>query len=220
MTSKYMEKEKEEGGRTDDSHPDIFIEDSLHDRVVVARVGLCDDLPSQASRPARACGLHGVREADADARLVAVDDPDAQVARARGGGGEGAPVAVLRRRSVVVGYTLKVIDQFQLRAKRERTYMGRQAQVRTMMRKAARRTILKYSRRQPAISVDKTGGPGWDFRRRLWAASQRTAQNKEQQHIHRPMAQQFGRGVDENRIWFDCVLLSAAEYMKKRRCSL
>lgn len=205
--------------RTDDCHPDILAEHGLHDCVVVPRVGLCDDLPAQAAWPARACGLHGVREPDADARLVAVDDPDAQVARARGGGGEGAPVAVLRRRSVVVGYTLKVIDQFQLRAKRERTYMGRQAQVRTMMRKAARRTILKYSRRQPAISVDKTGGPGWDFRRRLGRASQRSAQNKEQQHIHRPMAQQFGRGVDENRIWFDCVLLSAAEYMKKRRCS-
>lgn len=73
--------------------------------------------------------------------------------------------------------------------------MGRQAQVRTTMRKAARRTILKYSRRHPAISVDKTGGHRWDFRHRLGRASQRSAQ-----HIHRPIVQQFGRGVDENRI--------------------
>lgn len=80
--------------RTDDSHPDVFVEDGLHDCVIVARVGLCDDLPSQTARPARARGLHGVREADADARLVAVDDPDAEVARALGGRGERAPVAV------------------------------------------------------------------------------------------------------------------------------
>lgn len=92
--------------RTDDCHPDVFVEDSLHDRVVVARVGLCDDLPSQAARPARTRGLHSVREPDANARLVAVDNPDAEVARALGGRREGAPVAVLRRRSVVGGYTL------------------------------------------------------------------------------------------------------------------
>lgn len=92
--------------RTDNSHPDVFIEDGLHDCVIVARVGLCDDLPSQAARPARSCGLYSVREPDADARLVAVDNPDAEVARALGRRREGAPVAVLRRRSVVVGYTL------------------------------------------------------------------------------------------------------------------
>lgn len=123
---------------TNDSNPNLLVEDHALDGVVVADDVRVDELPGELG-PGRGVLADSGDETLADASAVAVDEPCFEVPGELRGIGESAPVAVWggRQREGTV---------FR-RASGERTYTGRQTHMRAMIKSVARTMMMKYSRR-------------------------------------------------------------------------